>query len=212
MLRLAFDAAHAPGAEVRRLRATPPVDAATLVRAAAAGDEGAAALVWDEHSALVRGLLRRALGPSADVEDLVQEVFLRFFKRVGTLRDPNALRSFIVGIALRVARGELRSRRVRRWLRLSDTGQLPEASVECDTIPRFALVRLYEVLDRLDDRARLVFVLRHVEGYELTEVASALGCSLATIKRYLARAQSRVLAAVRSDPLLSPYLQETPDA
>ena len=43
--------------------------------------------------------------------------------------------------------------------------------------------RLYEVLDKIDDRGRMAFVLRHLEGYELTEVAEALGCSLATTKR-----------------------------
>jgi RNA polymerase sigma-70 factor (ECF subfamily) len=72
-----------------------------------------------------------------------------------------------------------------------------------------ALKRLYEVLDKIDDRGRLAFTLRFFEGYELTEVAEALGCSLATTKRALAKTQERVHALVKREPLLAPYLQNS---
>jgi RNA polymerase sigma-70 factor (ECF subfamily) len=65
--------------------------------------------------------------------------------------------------------------------------------------------RLYAVLDRVDDRARLLFVLRFVEEFELTEISQALGCSLATTKRRLARASQRVLALARREPALAAY-------
>ena len=193
---------------VRRLPTNAPVvDDAELARMAAAHDPRAAAILWDRYSTLVRGILRRSLGPSADVEDLVQEAFLGLFRTLSGLRDPDALRSFIVGTALRVARSELRKRRVRRWLSLTPTGALPENENATTTDPeaRRALKRLYEVLDKIDDRGRLAFTLRFFEGYELTEVAEALGCSLATTKRALAKAQERVNAIVKSDPLLAPY-------
>jgi RNA polymerase sigma-70 factor (ECF subfamily) len=48
-----------------------------------------------------------------------------------------------------------------------------------------------------------------LEQYELTEVAESLGCSLATTKRALARAQERVSAMVKRDPLLRPYLRDS---
>src|SRR5262245_26767331 len=108
-------------ASVHRLPVEAPAsrlaqaDDAELARAAAAGHSAAPGLVWDRFSSLVRGLLRQSLGPQNDVEDQVQEVFLRFFQQVDTLRDPSALRSFLVGITIRVAGTELRRRRVRRW-------------------------------------------------------------------------------------------------
>jgi Sigma-70, region 4 len=46
-------------------------------------------------------------------------------------------------------------------------------------------------------------VLRHVEGYELAEVAAACGCSLSTVKRWLTRAESRLQESARRDPVLS---------
>jgi RNA polymerase sigma-70 factor (ECF subfamily) len=50
-------------------------------------------------------------------------------------------------------------------------------------------------------------VLRHIEGLELTEVAEALGCSLATAKRKIAKASDHVFARAASDPFLSDYLK-----
>jgi len=158
---------------------------------------------------MVRGMLRRSLGPSNDVEDLVQEVFLGFFQSVKDLRDPSAMRSFLIGITLRTAGSSLRRKRVRRWLFLTDTGTVPEAAgAPEDTDAREALSRLYAVLDKIDDQGRLAFVLRHFEGYELTEVAAALDCSLATIKRKLAKSQERVHAMLARDPVLAKYIEE----
>ena len=50
--------------------------------------------------------------------------------------------------------------------------------------------------------SRLLFVLRHVEGLELTELAEVVGCSLATVKRRLSRADQRFRAITRNDPVL----------
>ncbi|WP_437490414.1 sigma factor [Sorangium sp. So ce1014] len=61
-------------------------------------------------------LLRRALGPGGDIEDLVQESFLLFFRQIKDIRDPAALRPFLLGIAARVARYDLRRRRLSAYL------------------------------------------------------------------------------------------------
>ncbi len=183
-------------------------DDAVIARALAAGDEAAAAVAWDRYARLTRSVLRRSLGPFEDVEDEVQEVFLRFFRQIGELRDPGALRPFLIGIAMHVAVSSLRRRRVRRWLRLTPTGALPDVAAEGGEggdQAREALRRLYAILDRLDDAGRLTFVLRHIEGLELVEVAEALGVSLATTKRRLAKVTACVLAMVERDPLLPDY-------
>jgi RNA polymerase sigma-70 factor (ECF subfamily) len=186
-------------------------DDAAVARALAEGQPAAAAIAWDRYAGLVRGLLRRSMGPDADVADAVQDVFLRFFSQIGGLRDPAALRPFLIGITLHVAGSALRRRRVRRWLRLTDDGLLPDhAAPGDDPEARAALRRLYALLDRLDDDGRLVFVLRHLEGLELTEVAAALGTSLATAKRRLAKVTARVEAMIAGDPVLAEYVRALP--
>jgi len=191
---------------VRRVRVSD-LDDAGLACAAMEGHAGAPAAVWQRYSSLVAGLLRRSLGPGADVEDQVQETFVQFFRDVKKLREPAALRAFLIGVATRVARSELRRRRLRRWLMLTDSGALPdEAGTGADAEAREAVRRLYALLDRLDDRSRVVFVLRYVEGLELTEVAAVLGTSLATLKRNLAKVSARVHVMAAGDPLLAAYL------
>ena len=192
-----------------RRAASPPPDDATLARAVAERDEAALAVVWDRYASLVRGILRRSLGPGFEVEDLLQETFLSFFREAPNMREPAALRSFLVGIAVRNARSAIRRRKVRRWLMLTDTGALPDAPEEdVDEDAREALARLYAILDELDEKGRMLFVLRHVEGLELTEVAAAMGASLATVKRHLAKVTTRVRAMAARDPVLLTYLVE----
>jgi hypothetical protein len=111
------------------------------------------------------------------------------------------------GITLRVAASELRSRRIRGWLRLTPDGVIDDrAAPHVDADARSGQ-RLYAILDRLDTQSRLAFVLHQVEGMELLEVASALGVSLATVKRRLARVSARVWAMAQGDRMLVDYLE-----
>jgi RNA polymerase sigma-70 factor (ECF subfamily) len=189
-------------------RSTADEDAA-LVEAVRARAPRAPGLLWDRYSTLARRILVRSLGPSVDVEDALQDVFLRLFRDLHTLREPAALRSFIIGITLHVATSELRKRRARRWLLLWNDKPLPEVeppSADGDADQREALSRLYSILDRIDTRRRLVFVLRFVEGVELAEMSAILECSLATTKRRVADAARRVTLLAAGDPLLSAYV------
>jgi RNA polymerase sigma-70 factor (ECF subfamily) len=204
-VRLLRIAGRAPSGHDHRAAADGPSDA-DLARLARDKDPRAATLVWDRYSGMVRAVLFRSVGPNHDVEDLVQDVFIGFFRNVGTLRDPSSLRSFLVGITLRTAHSALRKKRVRRWLHLSDDGTVPEVpSHDSDPRTREALRRLYLILDELPDRERLAFVLRHAEGHELTEMASALDVSLATVKRMLQRAEAHVQKRAKNDDLLSDW-------
>jgi RNA polymerase sigma-70 factor (ECF subfamily) len=186
-----------------------PEDDAALVAAVLAREPGAAGRMWDRYASLVRGMLRRMLGP-VDVEDGIQDAFLRLFRDLDSLRDPTALRSFLIGITLHVAKSELRRRRAKRWLLLSDDGVVAEpealAADEWDE-PRAAVRSLYKMLDRVSDERRTVFVLRYVEGLDLAELSAVLDCSLATTKRRVADAARRVNLLAASDPLLAPYLE-----
>jgi RNA polymerase sigma-70 factor (ECF subfamily) len=189
--------------------AEPSLDDAALVRAFARGENWAARAIWTRHAPMVYRLLERALGPSGDAADLTQEVFLGTFQRLPGLRDSGALRSFIYSVALRTLKWELRRRRVRRILHLTPGGRLPDLPVRpADSEARQILARFYEILDRLGENERTAFVLRHMEGFKLEEIAETLGVSLATAKRWVSRAAQRVSALVESDAALSSYARE----
>lgn len=192
---------------VGEARSAPDPPDAELYQRLVRGEARAAVLAWRAYAVMVRGLVVRALGPGAEVEDRVQDVFAVFFRKIATLKDPNALRSFLFGITIREIRTELRRRRVRHWLQLSRTGEPVETLAVGDENARHAFERLHRVLESLDTRGHLAFVLRHFEGYELVEVAEALSCSLATVKRVLAAVETRVWSLAAQDPYLAPYLE-----
>ncbi|WP_437336617.1 RNA polymerase sigma factor [Sorangium sp. So ce394] len=185
------------------------LDDGALVRALVAGEPWAAAAVWNRHAPKVFRIVARVLGPGADAEDLTQDVFASVFSKVPELRDPDALGSFIVSVTLRLLKWELRRRRVRRILHLSEGAELPEQAVEpVDSEAREALGRLYAILDTLNADDRTVFVLRHMEGMSLPEIAEAAGVSLATVKRRLSRATELVSSRVEHDASLAGYCKK----
>jgi len=193
----------------------PDVDDATLARLVRAQrDQRAAGILFDRHAPVVRRILTRTLGPFHEVEDHVQETFVQFFRQLGSLRNDDALRAFVVSIAVRTARHELRRRRVRKILRFAPPEELSdfaEAVEGVDHEGREALRHLFAILDDLDTPSRLAFTLRHLEEMELMEVAVAVGESLASVKRRLGRVTALVNARAMVDPALSIYVKESAD-
>jgi RNA polymerase sigma-70 factor, ECF subfamily len=187
-------------------RRVEPLADAELVALVRRGDRQSAALLYDRYAPLVRRLLARMTGPGEEVRDLTQEVFIAVVQGLGSMRDPSALRSFVYGVTLNVARMALR-RRKRRWLVLfgHESGADPVTLPEPDE-PRRAVERLYQLLDGLDEPMRTTFVLRYVEQVPLGDIAELLGWSLATTKRRLERASTLLWARARAVPELHPYL------
>ena len=148
---------------------------ARLARDAARGNARAANELFDRYASLVRRVLTRTLGPHHDLEDHVQEAFFVFFRRLNDLENASSVRSFLVSIAVRTARAELRRRKVRRVLRLAPPPELAELAGTAETLDavgRDALRRFFRILDDLDTPSRLVFTLRHIEEMALEETPS----------------------------------------
>ena len=96
---------------------------------------------------------------------------------------------------------------------LTPTGILPERTeLPADSEGRAALHALYRVLDGVSSRRRLAFVLRHVQGLEILDVAATLGVSESTARRELERARSYVLKRGEREPALKPYLERAAGA
>jgi RNA polymerase sigma-70 factor (ECF subfamily) len=189
--------------------AVPELDAsdAGLVRAARAGDRRACFAIWSKYAALVRRLVWRFFGPGPDCADVCQEAFLRIFKRLDELREPAALRGFVVGIALGVARNESRRRRIRAIVGLVPDDVFPAAPTPPgQDEAREAARALYRLLGTLSAEDRSLFVTRFIEKMELTEIAAAHAISPSTAKRRLARLVARVNTRLQSNPVLMAYV------
>jgi RNA polymerase sigma-70 factor, ECF subfamily len=199
-----------------RLRDAPPrtaevsaEDDVFLARCLIEGRSEAALSAWRRFHPLVETTLRRMLGPGGDLQDLTQEVFLRFFSKVGELKKVESLRPFVMAIAIRRAQEEIKRRRVRRWFAplLGDT-ILGSTTTEMDPETREAIVHLYRVIDRLNVMDRTVYVLRYIEGLEQAQISEALGVSVSTVRRRLDRLAKRVNHMMSRDPVLSEYVED----
>jgi RNA polymerase sigma-70 factor, ECF subfamily len=183
------------------------VDDATLVHKLLDQHPHAARLIWQRFAPMVHRILRRSLGPDEDVEDLAQEVFMCVFQKASTLREPQALKAFVITVTAFTVRGELRRRWSRRWLRRQRPQTGPgELVANQDIESREALRRFYDILDRISAQDRTAFVLRYIEGMPLEEVAAALEVSVATAKRRLTRVWDRVVLLAERDTALVDYL------
>ena len=180
-----------------------------LVRALRTEDPAAPAELWARCAPMVQRVLVKALGPCLEIEDLTQEIFLRVFVRLPALRDPSALRAFVLSVAMNVLKWELRRRWVGRKIRLSESGTLPDIKgASIDTEARHALRRCYRIFDSLPTSERLAFVLRYMEGMTIGEVSAALGVSTSTAKRWVNRGAAKVAQEVANDPDLDRFFAD----
>jgi RNA polymerase sigma-70 factor, ECF subfamily len=154
---------------------------------------------------MVRRILRR-FGNELEVEDALQEVFLRVFTRLPAVRDPHALQAFVITITVRVAGRHARRARARQWLALSAADTATDARATDDVTAQHALKRLSDVLSRVRECDRTAFVLRYIEGRQVREIADLAQLSRATIKRRLIRASARVSYLASRDLFLAEYL------
>jgi RNA polymerase sigma-70 factor (ECF subfamily) len=171
-------------------------DDAACVAAALRGERRAEELLYRRHAPAVIATATRLLGRSAEAEDVVQDSFVTAFERLAQLAQPAAFRGWVVRIAVRHVHRRFRRRRLLRALgldRASDDAGLAQLALPMlDPESRAELSRIDAALQRLPAEQRVAFVLRHVEGYELAEAAALCGCSLATFKRRVQRAENAV--------------------
>ena len=168
-------------------------------------DPTAVAELFDGHARQVRGLLARILGPDQELDDLFQEVFMRALARGPSLTGQSAPRAWLYGIAVHVAREQITRRRRRRWLRLP--GRLPDPPAgETDWDARAAVRGFYLFLDGMPADERIPFALRKLVGLGLEETAAVSGLSFSTLRRRLARAESRFDGWLADRPALARWL------
>ena len=177
-----------------------------VVAAAQAGDRRALDEIVAAYLPLVYSIVRRAAEPDLDVDDIVQDTMIRLVGGIGSVREPDRLRSWVVTIAIRqlaAARQVAGRERMRRGVVLPDR---PDASVDVEqtVMTRHLLFgeqrELAKAMDWLDAAHRPVAALWWLElkgQLSRTELAEALGESVAHAGVRLQRMREQ-LALARS--------------
>lgn len=154
------------------------------------------ARLYHRHHGFVWRILRRMGVPPAALDDATQEVFVVVHRRRDSLRSDVAVRSWLFGIARRVASDVHRGqRRLRR--KLEALPSPPDAPLLDDALARGeAAAFVSAFLDRLDEGHRVVFVLSDVEGLTAPEVSAALDLNVNTVYSRLRKARLEFERAV----------------
>src|SRR5712671_2054759 len=149
-----------------------PTDAA-LIAAWRGGDEPAAAELVRRHA---RALARfRAGALAADVDDLVQETFIRAFRGLGRFRGQCQFRTWLMTIGGNVLKDAHRRSRRSRLVPLGDDLRATDGDPHERAVAGEAERRLAAGLERLPRMQREVFLLRAQQGLEYDDIAAALG-------------------------------------
>jgi RNA polymerase sigma-70 factor (ECF subfamily) len=168
---------------------------AELVERAIEGNAWAEEALYRRYAELVIGTAKRLLGDADDAADVAQDSFLIAFEKLETLRDASTFKTWLMQITVRNVHRRFRRRRLLRWLGMDQPDDGALESLVSPGVPlevRADLAALGVMLSGLKPSLRLPWMLRHVEGHELTEVAALCNCSLATAKRRISRAEQRV--------------------
>jgi len=153
--------------------------------------------LFERYAGYVARVAARMLGrDDADVDDVVQEVFFIALHRLDRIHSTDAARPWLMTVTVRTVQRALRRRRWRRLLLgASSAAEVPATGVTAEQ--RVLLARIYRTLDEIEPRSRIAWILRHVEGERLEDVADACGCSLATAKRRITAAQELLMEVLR---------------
>ena len=174
-----------------------------LMSQAAAGDFAAFQELIARFQSRVFGVAVRIVGQRQDAEDVTQQTFLSLIEHVDSFRGESSVATWILRIATNHALKVLRKRRglpTVAWAESTDEDSystLPHPefiarwSASPETLVQQAEVReqVESALTTLDEKYRIVFVLRDIEGLSVRETAKALELTEATVKVRLLRAR-----------------------
>src|SRR5262249_7302309 len=139
----------------------------------------------------------RMAGSPEDGEDLLQEIFLQAYRKLGTFKGESSLGTWLYRLALNHCLDYVRSRQARmnKLTDSLDAETAMEAAGRRD--PPIAKLDLDRAIERLPDGCREAFVLHDVEGFDHKEVGRLLGIAEGTSKSQVFKARLKLRALLR---------------
>lgn len=169
-------------------------------------------LVREHQQRIYRVVLSLTRDPDA-ADTLTQECFLRAYQKRATFRGEASVGTWLVRIAVNLARDHGRNRKRAFWARLMGGWRRddavtaaaalevadPAASPEQAATAREQLAAVWAVADRLASQQRAIFLLRFAQEMSLAEIAETLELEVGTVKAHLFRAVSAVRSRLATE-------------
>jgi RNA polymerase sigma-70 factor (ECF subfamily) len=185
----------------------PALDDSELLAAVRAGDPSAATAFHDRTRGVVSRTINRLLGrQDSDAEDVAQLAFIELINTIQHFRGDCPLDAWVSVLTARVVYKQIRRRRLERKLFSAVPAQaivMPSSATKRDLAFRDALRSVQGHLSRIDASRCWTFLLHDVYGYDLKEVATITGASVAAAQSRLVRGRREIHERIGADSELS---------
>ena len=175
-----------------------------LVKATLEGDPHAFEEIVERYQRLVFSIIYHYVGGRDLVEDLAQEVFLKVFRSLATFDMRGPLKSWVSRITANTCLDELRKLRRQKVCTFTDLSGDDESRIE-DFFEQFTskglltendvsdlFVLLEKLLGRLNDKDKMAFVLREMEGLSYADVAQAMKTTEVAVRIRISRSKKKL--------------------
>jgi RNA polymerase sigma-70 factor, ECF subfamily len=184
-----------------------------IVQRVQAGDKLAFNLLVNKYHRRVARLLTRMVRNQEDIEDVVQETFIKAYRAIGNFRGDSAFYTWIYRIAINTANNLLVTQGRRpSTLKESNDGDsetfednaalsnidTPESLYQTKQIGE----AVNEAMAALPEELRSAIVMREIDGLSYEEIAAAMDCPIGTVRSRIFRARESIAAKIK--PLLEP--------
>jgi RNA polymerase sigma-70 factor (ECF subfamily) len=186
-------------------------DVSSLVTRCREGDAAAFRELFHTHRHDIARIIYRMMGSSADIEDLVQEVFLQVHRSIGDFRGDARLSTWLYRLTVNVVLMHRRAARSRPQLvgeaaaaPPKDQRILPDEQVA----RRRRMLTFYRIIDKLSEKKRTVFILHEIDGLSPLEIAKVVDAPVLTVRTRLFYARRELAAMIREEPDLASLVAE----
>lgn len=192
MNRISSDAAAAAGED------------AALMRRAQSGDEAAFTELMQRWELPVKSVIARMILNASEAEDLAQETFVRLWQHRARFDPAKAVKPWILGIAVNLARNRLRWWKRRPLVALDEWTETPASASGRDVDSRQHLeerektIATREAIAALPRELREAIVLYEYEQMSYAEIATALNATPKAVETRIARARGKLRASLKA--------------
>jgi RNA polymerase sigma-70 factor, ECF subfamily len=179
---------------------------AVVVAQVLAGDRDAFRVVVERHSQTLFRLAYRMTGNEQDAEDVVQETFLRAYRRLNKFEARSSFSTWLYRIAVNCSLDQSRKRRQQDERQATTHPEMPDPllalpstdpSTERLLLSAEVRKKVEATLNELTEKEKAAFVLRHYEGMSIEEVARAMGLRANAAKNNIFRAVQKLRRALQ---------------
>ena len=161
-----------------------------------ADDQGALRMLFQAHYLPVCSAIQRLVPDPGTVEDLAQEVFLRFWQKRHQIEVTSSLPAYLRRMAINEALAHLRSQR--HFEEIPSSEDADEVNAEDQIIHAELEVNIKAAIDNLPPKCRTVFQLSRFEELSYQEIADRMGISIKTVENQMGKALKVLRHQLRS--------------